>query len=132
MYKRQDVLWAVGGEHALHKFNRAHERDWELDETSEGRPLAASIELVCQLLIGRIDRDGDGQVTRKDWKLRPADTALTQDVRKVNLDAKALRLDARGEHSNVELVRGAAQMATRVANKAAEFARPASNANLAH
>jgi len=66
-----DQLWANGGEYALAKFNRAHERDWQLDESAQGRPLADSIELVCQLLIGRIDRNGDGKISRKDWKLRP-------------------------------------------------------------
>jgi hypothetical protein len=70
-----DVLWQHGGDHAVHEFNRTHQLDWSVQETSGGRPLHATIELVIELLIGRIDRDGDGKITKRDWGFRRADFA---------------------------------------------------------
>jgi len=70
-----DVLWQHFGDHGVAEFNRSHELDWQVAETSAGRPLPETISLVCELLIGRIDRDGDGKITSKDWKYRRADFA---------------------------------------------------------
>lgn len=68
-----DVLWEHFGDNGVNEFNRTHELDWRVEETIQGRPLPETIELVCQLLIGRIDRDGDGKITQKDWQYRRAD-----------------------------------------------------------
>jgi len=68
-----DVLWATQGDHGIIEFNESHELDWRVEETNKGRPLPETIELVVQLLIARIDRDGDGKISRKDWKYRRAD-----------------------------------------------------------
>jgi hypothetical protein len=68
-----DVLWATQGDHGVIEFNQSHELDWRVEETSRGRPLPETIELVIQLLIWRLDRDGDGKISRKDWKYRRAD-----------------------------------------------------------
>lgn len=54
----------------LQAFNMEHCCDWQLEETERGRPLAESIELVCQLLIGRLDTTGDRVITKRDWKYR--------------------------------------------------------------
>lgn len=57
---------------SLEMFNKENRRDWQIEETARGRPLSESIELVCQLLIGRLDTDGDRMITKKDWKNHPA------------------------------------------------------------
>jgi hypothetical protein len=120
-------LTTLGGEHQINKFNAQHERDWQLDETREGRPLPDSIELVCQLLIGRIDRDGDGQISRKDWKLRPADINEHNQVQVASADlvARAKRESVgKPGSSSVQLVRDRDAPGRRSA-KQGEFERAA-------
>jgi len=86
-----DHLVVSGGDFAVFKFNEAHDRDWQVDETLAGRPLPESYGLVCQLIIGRLDRDGDGQISRKDWKFRRASGGHEKEQAKALAAADAAR-----------------------------------------
>lgn len=64
-------LHALGGEIDVAEWAGAHEPDWRVEETRAGRPLPETAELLCQLVVGRLDRDGDGKLSGADWKYAP-------------------------------------------------------------